>query len=802
MIEDSSSGRGREAALLLLIFSILEFWLRAPVLLGSLALFQRDLMIVYFPLVQSALREISHGALPLRDPTSAFGQPLLADPSCEILYPPFWLHIFLYPSLAYGWFVSLHSVFGSLGVALLARRLSGGSFVAGLVSGCAWLLSGPLQSLATLWHHLAGAAWMPWVWLGVEGTLARDSGNARRWLGAALGAQMLAGSADMCAMTLLFAAVRIVISREWSLWKVWVKSGALALGLSAGMWLPAAELVWNSGRASISEAGRTYWSLNPLGVFEFFLPLPISAFPLLPVWRDGFFEGREPFLGSMFFGASILPLFLAAFADSSLSRASRASGFLLTAAGILTAFGKHGPFYSWVMAALPPLKILRYPSKAMIPVAVLICVFAGVGAASVRRSSRSRWAAAGGIGVLIVGALALLGPLMEPMVNSFLDRSSSAGMVTVSNNLPKDLIISIGLLLILAGYLKAPSRKVSWIVLGLLGLGHLRQSQDMHEGLNPTVPLGVLSYRPQYLELMRPPEGGRLYAYDYWGFRGRADRFLRKETDQWSEVENLGPAAAGLVTARTYMTPLIGAFWNIEYAWDSDMRMLFDRRLADLTIGIRKAEAGPGFLKLLQISGVRRVVAMHEEGMGSLELLAKKDFRPEPLRIFSVPGALPRAFLVSGRTRGSGRDLSDLLDPGFDPRAQVLVDRDPSRPPLSSFTGAARILAERSDRIQVETRSNAPAFLGLIEGAMPGWRAWVDGRPAMVERANALFIGAEVPAGTHRVEFRFLPTSAVIGVSLSALTCLFIVLSSLMTRAPTHPPMFEPTSSSSAAPAS
>ena len=85
---------------------------------------------------------------------------------------------------------------------------------------------------------------------------------------------------------------------------------------------------------------------------------------------------------------------------------------------------------------------------------------------------------------------------------------------------------------------------------------------------------------------------------------------------------------------------------------------------------------------------------------------------------------------------------------------------------------------------------------------MPGWRAWVDGRPAMVERANALFIGAEVPAGTHRVEFRFLPTSVVIGVSLSALTCLFIVLSSLMTRAPTHPPMFEPTSSSSAAPAS
>jgi uncharacterized membrane protein YfhO len=65
---------------------------------------------------------------------------------------------------------------------------------------------------------------------------------------------------------------------------------------------------------------------------------------------------------------------------------------------------------------------------------------------------------------------------------------------------------------------------------------------------------------------------------------------------------------------------------------------------------------------------------------------------------------------------------------------------------------------------------------------MPGWRVWVDGKTATVERANAVFIGTEVPSGTHRVEFRFLPVSAVFGVALNGLTAIFLFFSLLMTR--------------------
>jgi hypothetical protein len=119
----------RDVGALALVLFLIEFISKGPILLGSVALYQRDLMLVYFPLIQAILREASLGALPLRDPTSGFGQPLLADPSSQILYPPVWIHLFMPSPLAYAWFVSLHSVFGALGIALLARRLSSGSLL-------------------------------------------------------------------------------------------------------------------------------------------------------------------------------------------------------------------------------------------------------------------------------------------------------------------------------------------------------------------------------------------------------------------------------------------------------------------------------------------------------------------------------------------------------------------------------------------------------------------------------------------------------------------------------------------------
>ena len=490
------------------------------------------------------------------------------------------------------------------------------------------------------------------------------------------------------------------------------------------------------------------------------------------------FEGREPFLASMFFGAPILPLLMAAFADSTLSRSIRLPAFLGATGGILAALGKNAVFYGFLVTVLPLLKIFRYPSKAMVPAAVLICVFAGVGVVSLRRSSRSRAAALVGIAALCVLGFLLAGPLMEPMQRELMDQVDSA---PVASRLRADFLGSLAILSALVGFMVVKSSRFSVVLLILVGALQVRQTLVMQFGLNATVPAAVLGYRPEHLEIMRPPEGGRVYVYDYWSLKGKGNRYVPLDPSMdWEGVKGLDFGAAHLVTSRHYLTPLTGAFWDVEYAWDADMRMLFDRRLSGLTVGIRRAEETPGFLKLLQIAGVHRVVSMHAQGMGALKLIAIKDFRPRPIHIFEVPDPLPRAFVTSGRQLATGNDLLELTDYRFNPRESVLVDRGPVRPPAARFQGEARITEERADRIRVETRSSHPAFLTVLVGSMPGWRVWVDGQPAALERANAIFIGAEISPGDHVVEFRFLPTTAVVGVSVTVLTGLFL-LSSFVT---------------------
>jgi hypothetical protein len=306
--------------------------------------------------------------------------------------------------------------------------------------------------------------------------------------------------------------------------------------------------------------------------------------------------------------------------------------------------------------------------------------------------------------------------------------------------------------------------------------GHTRQSARLNADLNPTIATSIMAYKPEHLDLLRPAPAGRLYVYDYGLFEGRARKYLNRDAaGKLQGVEGLSQDAANLVATRAYLAPLTGAFWGIDYAWDADIRLLFERRLAALTNGLRRVEGTPGLLKLLQISGVSRVAALHEAGMDGLQLRSRqKIFFPEDLRIFEVPDPLPRAFLTSGRKRGTGFDLGDLLDAGFDPRTSVLTDDGPVREPAPEFVGRAAILERRSDRLVVETEASHPAFLTVIEGAMPGWRVWVDGVSAKVERANAVFVGTEVPAGAHRVELRYLPSTAIVGVGLTLLTAVFL----------------------------
>ncbi len=110
---------------------------------------------------------------------------------------------------------------------------------------------------------------------------------------------------------------------------------------------------------------------------------------------------------------------------------------------------------------------------------------------------------------------------------------------------------------------------------------------------------------------------------------------------------------------------------------------------------------------------------------------------------------------------GVGRAGELLVSPSSD---RVLFDDD--TPPLGAYWslppgqgGSARIVSWRPDRIEIEAESPHGGMLALHETFYPGWIAEIDGKRSRILRADVLFRGLEVPAGTRRVVFRYAPFS-------------------------------------------
>jgi hypothetical protein len=74
-----------------------------------------------------------------------------------------------------------------------------------------------------------------------------------------------------------------------------------------------------------------------------------------------------------------------------------------------------------------------------------------------------------------------------------------------------------------------------------------------------------------------------------------------------------------------------------------------------------------------------------------------------------------------------------------------------------------------SNSLSYDVVLDRPGVLVTSDLLVPGWSGAVDGRPQDIFRANHLFRGLLVPAGTHRVSFRYWPRVWTVSFALAAL---------------------------------
>jgi hypothetical protein len=767
--------------LVLLLFSDVVFF--------GKVFYERDIHLEWYSQIEGFVRSVASGAWPVWDSTIAFGQPLLADPSAQIAYPPTWLNLFVQPWDYYRGFVLGHCWFAALGMYLLCLHLERSRTAAFAAAGV-WILCGPFLSLVSVWHHFAGACWIPWVVLAALRALAAPGLAPTLAWGGAGALQIVAGSAEMAAMG--FAA-SVLIASAVVPWRGRPPRAALSIAgrvltaailmasLSAVLWAPTLEVLLRSARAGLPAAVRTLWSVPPIGLARMLLPLPGADIPWAETWQERLFDTVPPFLPSLYLGLPALALVFAARHSS--GRTFRWTATLLFVGALALALGRHAPFYGLAVQAFPPLAIFRYPSKAMLLVALAwaLLVATGVDEAlrTVEARGRATLVALGLLGALTVGigswllsgATGLQSFLAPPPWAESL-RAVSWGLGTGIVRAGVALVGVAALLAASRGRYRRPSVQLAV----LLCLADLTLA---HRSLNLTTSRTLVAFKPPILEGLSPDDHRRLYVYEYFLTPGSSRRYLGRE-DPYVILPRPGQATTPelkVLSQRLYPFPPVPGRWGLEGSFDVDTRGLYPRFVSTLVSLLRSVEGTPLHHRLLRLGAVRWVIALHTLGFEDL-LLEKTvpSLFPEPIRRFAVPDSLPRTYAVGAARAADGpAALAFLMGESFDPTREIVLAVPAAALPSPDFHGTSRIVELKADRVQIEADLSGAGYVVLVDAFDPGWKASLDGRPVPVLRANLAFRAVRVPAGRHRLTMAYRPVGVWVGLGISLTSALGLV---------------------------
>ncbi len=147
-------------------------------------------------------------------------------------------------------------------------------------------------------------------------------------------------------------------------------------------------------------------------------------------------------------------------------------------------------------------------------------------------------------------------------------------------------------------------------------------------------------------------------------------------------------------------------------------------------------------------------------------------------KVLENPNVVPRVFVPGyvGYIRDPARQI-ELLQQITDFRTYGLVERG-AQPEVDSAGWIAngratvRIVKYTAQEIQVEVEAQDPAVVATSIPAWPGWRVFVDRRETAATPYNRAFVSFVAPPGKHTARLRYLPRGFTDGLAVTGLTVL------------------------------
>lgn len=717
----------RRGLTLLAIFALVPLLNFPLALVSDRTLFVRDISMVWAPQVEAIVAQVGQGEFPFFDARRAFGQPLFADPRAEVLYPPAWIHWILPPEKSYSLFCALHLLIAAFGAARLVRRLIPDASVgAQATAGIAFAAGGPMLSLVSHWHHLAAAAWMPWI-------LERaDPGAAAKtpWVSLSLlvTLQILAGSPDYTFLTLVLCLIRLLIRTDVPR----AARGRVVAGLSLGILISAVQLL--PSLAFAHDAARdplpVGWARSPLHpalTIETVVPVRVESWPLTAPARKALLSEGQVWMFSHYLGFSVWALALLGLPRM----AGRTRQFALASIiiGIGFAWGVRNEGLQHLVAQVPLVSGLRFPTKHLVATSLGLALAAAHAVATPKDwSPRARKQVMAGAGF----SLALLAGLFGAAADW------SARWDPRLMGRPFLACVCVAMVFV-AGRRVAGAYLILPAIVGIDLLG-------VHTAINPTTPATLFRDRPPLTALI--PRDSRLYVSDYSiVLPGTPVRNPAGRPYELSRVPEGFTRSESLVLAATwYLNPPSAGRFGYFGSFDLDVLDFYRAPLKKVIEDFVRSR-DPRFVEAqLQRASVDYVVTMDPPDLWrSFPVIDERStFFEAPVRLHRVPDPWPRVRIENAR--------GELAE------------------------GSIQILEMTDGRIRVEATSPEPGVLVVASANDRGWRAWVDGEERPIVESPMAFLGVSIEGGGHTVEFGYRPPWIEVGGALTGLGGLALFL--------------------------
>ena len=706
------------------------------ILLGSTTFVFRDFGMFSYPVAYFHRQCFWRGELPQWNPFNNCGLPFLAQWNTMALYPPALIYLLLPLTWSLSFFCLAHLFWGGLGMYLLAQRWTNHRLAAGL-AGVIFAFNGLSLNFLMWPSHVATFSWVPWVlWLGQRAW--REGGRALVWGTVAGAMQMLAGGPETILLTWLVLFVLAcgdwMQDKELRSWLPWrfLGMGIIVAVLCAAQLLPFLELLAHSQRDRDYSTTTHDWCMPFWGCANFLVPL----FRTSPTAQGVFLQNGQYWTSSYYAGIGTVLLAAVAVWRVRDWRARTAAALMLL--GLVLALGDATLLYRLVQICFPGLGFVRYPVKFVIMVLALAPLLAAFGLAALADKTR------------LAGRFEIIGLLLMLLL--------VAGIVAVDakSSLPEDTWR--------ATWQSGLSRSAFLILVFVFAAVLLRSSGRRR------VILGCLLLVLFWLDFVThtPTQNPGVKSSVYARGRARAQLNLKPEPKLGGSRVMLSPAALTVLSynptanlEETYLRNRLAIRVNcnlLDELPQIDGFFSLTPREISRVAALPYRQTDRTFAGLLDFLGVSQTTV---EG-------TMLDWAPRP---FAMPLVTAGQQPVFADDRAAFDALSQT---NLDLRQIVFLPTEARGSISATQQSAARILDTKfaNQSISIQTEAPAVSMVVISQTHYPAWKAYVDGRPAKLWRANYAFQALEVPAGHHRIELAYLDNNLRAGCGISGLGLL------------------------------